>query len=65
MAKKKTVQNLKVGIFNDMAPQTSYGLVQDVAPKWAQTVPEKDTTKKLSKARATKKGPSRNSGHRE
>lgn len=65
MAKEKTTQNLKVGIFNDMAPQTIYGLVQDVAPKWVQIVPEKDTTKKLSKARGNKKGPSRNSGHRE
>jgi hypothetical protein len=64
MAKKKTIQNLKVGIFNDMTPQTNYGLVNEMAPKWAQSIPEQENSKPLKKAKVNKKTPGHNSGHR-
>lgn len=66
MGKKKTIQNLRVGIFNDLPSQKDYGIVTgDAAPKWAQLPQEKTSGKKLSKAKTSIKKPGHNSGHRD
>ena len=65
MGKKKTIQNLRVGVFNDLPSQKNYGLVtDDVAPKWAQNVNEKQNVKTKAKTRTTE-GRNKNSVHRD